>query len=325
MHSDNGFNLLGADSSSSDHDSGTCTDLIPFPDVSYLTHKKLKKVRAGKIEIDFTQANNNSLAVRHAINNVLARWSCDSLDSNLLKIADNTEPYSPSGVSTDKTKSALATFQTKVLNQTATGILDQSTLIAMDRVVGLSTRSESNTFVSMATEGIYGNPKNVLEFFKTDYDYQKHLTTSVALLKEFKGDNTLNLERIQNQFKTTYKGNFAKLKNREKPHKPFIRSLRTINSLPMRSDVALAPTFLIGFREAGRNLMSRKRWKIRGVSLVWTSYSIGKNNFARLDTYPLTYDLTKVVNTVRSAQKRASQNAARRSLQNIFCSPTPRI
>jgi len=270
--SGSGFSMLGADSSSSDTEEGACNDLIPFPKVNYLTHKKLKKVRAGKLEIDFTQASNSGLAVRQAINNILARWSCDSLEANLLKNESSSEPYSPSAVPTEKTKSALAAFQTMVLNRTASGILDQSTLHGLDQVIGLSTRTESNMFVSMATEGIYGDPKNVLNFFKTDYDYQKHLTTSVALLNQLGGGTDLNLERIRKQFRSTYKGNFLKLKNRDKLHKPFVRSLTTIDSLPKREQIALAPSFLMGFREAGRYLRSYKAmddsWKKSGLDFL---------------------------------------------------------
>lgn len=287
-----GPSMLGLDGlgdSPANDEFAPCSTVIPYPNVSWLNNKQLRKVRRGDLQIDFSSAEEMGGEVKTIAANVLARWSCQTMGVNILHSKNAPQPYDAESVSPQLVATALSRFQVaNNLSTTTGGILDGNTLQKLDTYLGLSSKSDATPFVTMATEGIYGDPETVLEYFNSHYDANEHLTRSLKLLRKYKGDLKLNEERLQNYFNSNYKGNFKRLQNVKKYHKQLGHSLKTINTMPRREEMALAATFVIGFREAGKNLLLRKElsdtWGKSGLDFLFKNQGkMRKNGFLPME------------------------------------------
>jgi len=110
--------------------------------------------------------------------------------------------------------------------------------------------------VSIATPGI-DSPDEVMRFFR-GYDADQHLERALAALSEFSGGDGERGE-LRTQFRTRFRGHFRRLGERRSGRGPLERSLETMSSLEHRDEMSLAASFVIGFRESGRNLVRNRR------------------------------------------------------------------
>jgi hypothetical protein len=111
--------------------------------------------------------------------------------------------------------------------------------------------------VSVATPGI-DSPDEVMRFFRVGYDADQHLERALAALGEFSGGGGERSE-LRTQFRTRFRGHFRRLGARRSGRGPLERSLETMTSLEHRDEMSLAASFVIGFRESGRNLVRNRR------------------------------------------------------------------
>jgi hypothetical protein len=111
--------------------------------------------------------------------------------------------------------------------------------------------------VSIATPGI-DSPDEVMRFFRVGYDAGQHLERALAALGEFSGGDGERGE-LRTQFRTRFRGHFRRLGTRRSGRGPLERSLETMTSLEHRDEMSLAASFVIGFRESGRNLVRNRK------------------------------------------------------------------
>ena len=111
--------------------------------------------------------------------------------------------------------------------------------------------------VSIATPGI-DSPDEVMRFFRAGYDADEHLERALAALGEFSGGDRERAE-LRTQFRARFRGHFLRLGTRRSRRGPLERSLETMTSLEHRDEMSLAASFVIGFRESGRNLVRNRR------------------------------------------------------------------
>ena len=111
--------------------------------------------------------------------------------------------------------------------------------------------------VSLATPGI-DSPDEVMRFFREGYDADQHLVRAIGALGEFSGGDAERSE-LRAQFRTRFRGHFRRLGARRGGRGPLERSLETMSSLEARDEMSLAASFVIGFRESGRNLVRNRR------------------------------------------------------------------
>ena len=106
--------------------------------------------------------------------------------------------------------------------------------------------------VSIASQGFDDQPGEVLRFFRMAYDADHHLRRAEAALEQFTG-GTRELSELRAQFRTRYRGHFERLRDAG-DRGSLARSLETMAGVERRADMPLAASFVIGFRESGRNL-----------------------------------------------------------------------